>query len=222
MPNKTIVSSNKLVCLVGGGPIAKDAISAVSSHVGLFVGVDSGADHLLAAKVAPAAVVGDLDSLSDQARAAFSGYLHHIAEQSTTDFEKALIRIDAPCMLALGFTGGRLDHTLSVLNVMAQHMDKPVILIDAEDVSFIAPMGRTTFQADRDTRVSIMPVGTANVTASGLQWPFENMRMTPDGFTSPSNAASGGCISLETDGPVLVTLPQERLPIALQVVSRAE
>ncbi|MEJ8559894.1 thiamine diphosphokinase [Yoonia sp. GPGPB17] len=222
MPNKTIVSSDKPVCLVGGAPIAKDAISAVLSLVECFVGVDSGTDHLLAANVTPAAVVGDLDSLSDQARAAFTGCLHHIAEQSTTDFEKALTRIDAPCILGLGFTGGRLDHTLSVLNVMAQHMDKAVILIDAEDVSFIAPLGRTAFQADRDTRVSITPVGMANVTVSGLQWPFQNMCMTLNGFSSPSNAASGGSISIDTDGPVLITLPRALLPIALQAAARAE
>ncbi|EBA12729.1 thiamine pyrophosphokinase [Roseobacter sp. CCS2] len=207
---------------MGGAPIEEGAISAVLSHVSAFIGVDGGADHLLAGHVTPAAVIGDLDSLSDQARATFGACLHKVAEQSTTDFEKALIRVQAPCMLGLGFTGGRLDHTLSVLNVMARHVQKAVILLDAEDVSFIAPLGRTTFQADKDTRISIMPVGTATVTVAGVQWPFDAQRMTPDSFTSPSNAASGGPVTMETDGPVLITLPRAHLQTALQAAVRAK
>ena len=217
-----IVASDKPVCFVGGAPIANGAISAVSSHVGAFVAVDSGADHLLAAKVAPAAVIGDLDSLSDQARATFQDCLHEITEQSTTDFEKALTRVAAPLVIAIGFTGGRLDHALSVLNVLSRNAQRAVLLLDAEDVSFVAPFRHITFEAEQDTRVSVMPLGTAKVTLSGVRWPFVDMLMTADGFTSPSNAALGGPVTLQTDGPVLVTLPRALLQTAMQAAVRAE
>ncbi len=221
LSNKPIVASDKPVCLVGGAPIAKDAISAVSDHAGAFVGVDGGADHLLAADMRPAAVIGDLDSLSDQARATFHDCLFEVTEQSTTDFEKALTRVAAPMVLGLGFTGGRLDHSLSVLNVMAQHLQRAILLIDREDASFIAPLGQITFDLPAGTRVSIMPLGAAKVTVTGLRWPFADMAMAPDGFTSPSNAALGGHVSLQTDGPVLVTLPQAHLRTAMQAAVRA-
>lgn len=186
------------------------------------MGVDGGADHLLAAGVTPAAVIGDLDSLSDRARATFQACLHHVPEQATTDFEKALTRTAAPIVLALGFTGGRLDHVLCVLNVVARHPERAVLLVDAHDVSFIAPTGHVAFDAKAGMRVSLMPVGAATVTVSGLRWPFAQMPMTPDGFTSPSNAAIGGMVTIETDGPVLVTLPRAELAAAMKAAVRAK
>jgi len=221
LSNKPIVASDKPVCLVGGARIAKDAISAVSTHAGAFVGVDAGADHLLAADVRPAAVIGDLDSLSDQARATFQTCLFEVTEQSTTDFEKALTRVAAPMVLGLGFTGGRLDHSLSVLNVMARHVQRAILLIDRDDVSFVAPLGQVAFYLPHGTRVSIMPLGAATVTVTGVRWPFAEMVMAPNGFTSPSNAALGGRISLQTDGPVLITLPQAHLQTAMPASARA-
>jgi thiamine pyrophosphokinase len=220
LSSETIVSNDSPVCFVGGASIAENAISAVFSHVEAFIGVDGGADHLLAASVTPAAVIGDLDSLSAQARATFGPQLCYVAEQLTTDFEKALIRVKTPLVLALGFTGGRLDHTLSVLSVMARYDDRAIILVDAQDVSFVARLGQTSFDVPEDVRVSIMPLTVATVTVSGLQWPFTETRMTMDGFTSASNAAIGGAVSIQTDGPVLVTLPRAFLPIAMQAAAR--
>lgn len=222
MPNKPIVASHNPVCLVGGAPIAENAILAVFSLVNTYVGVDGGADHLLAAGITPAAVIGDLDSLSDQARATFADQLRLVPEQTTTDFEKALTRIVAPMVLCLGFTGGRLDHALAVLNVLARHPERAVLLLDAHDASFLAPMGRVAFKVAQGTRVSIMPLGEATVTVSGLRWPFAQTRMRPDGFTSPSNEATGGNVTIETDGPVLVTLPRAHLAAAMKAVVRAE
>ncbi|KQB95459.1 thiamine pyrophosphokinase [Loktanella sp. 1ANDIMAR09] len=221
MPGKPIVSSNNAICLVGGAPIADDAISSVFTFVNSFVGVDGGADHLLAAGVTPAAVIGDLDSLSDAARATFAQQLNHIPEQSTTDFEKALTRVSAPVVLGVGFTGGRLDHALSVLNVLARYAERAVLLVDAHEVSFLAPLGHVAFTAAPGTRISLMPLGQATVTFSGVRWPFTQTRMAPDGFTSPSNEASGGAVTIEADGPVLVTLPRAHLALAMKAAVRA-
>lgn len=216
-----IVSSSGLVCLVGGAKLEKTAISAVFPLVDAFIGVDGGADHLLQAGILPAAVVGDLDSLSDQARDAFRDRLCHISEQSTTDFEKALSRVAAPMILALGFTGGRMDHALSVLNVMARLSDRAVILADDHDVCFVPRIGATQFSLPKDTRVAIMPLGPAAVTVRGLQWSFAETVMEPAGYISPSNAARGGIVEINTNGPVLITLPRVHLPTALQAAARA-
>jgi thiamine pyrophosphokinase len=207
---------------VGGAQIADNAISAVSALVCGFVGVDGGADHLLAADVTPISVIGDLDSLSDQARATFADRLCHVTEQSTTDFEKALVRVSAPLVLCIGFTGGRMDHILSVLNVMAQLADRAIILIDEDNVCFVAKSGQTTFEADRGARISIMPLANAMVTVTGLVWNFADTLMSPSGFTSPSNAASGGDVTILADGPVVVSLPRALLPTAMQAAVRAE
>ena len=51
---------------------------------------------------------------------------------------------------------------------------------------------------------------------------FRDQPMTLDGFTSPSNIAQGGAVTLTTSDPVLVTLPQAQLATALQAAARAE
>lgn len=222
MSNLSIVSSSGLVCLVGGAPIATSAIAAVLPLVKTFVGVDGGADHLRAAGVVPQAVIGDLDSLTVAAREAFAGQLYQVDEQETTDFEKALLRVEAPCILGLGLTGGRMDHSLSVLNVMARYAARAIVLANADDVCFVARQGRTTFGLPAQTRISLMPLYHAQVSLSGVVWPFDDRRMQPTGFTSPSNAALGGPVICDVAGPVLVTLPRAHLTTALQAAVRAE
>lgn len=220
MRNEIIVSNAMPLCLVGGAAATVDEINAISQWVGGFVAVDSGADILLDARLEPVVVIGDLDSLSPEARATFAHRLHRIDEQSTTDFEKALSRIAAPAMIALGFTGGRMDHILSVLGVMLRYPEQPVILTDVHDVSFLVPAGQTVFALPQGTRVSLMPVAPATVSLAGVVWPFAQTLMQMAGFTSPSNAALGGEVTVKTDAPILVTLPRAHLATALKAVVR--
>lgn len=217
-----IVSGLDPVCLVGGVRASRDIITLVSQWVGAWVAVDGGADTLLGTNWLPEAVIGDLDSLSPVARATFADRLHHISEQSTTDFEKALVRVAAPAVIAVGFTGGRMDHQLSVLSVMTQHAARRVILVDDTDVSFLALAGQTKVSLPEGTRISLMPVTPATVTLTGVQWPFADQAMQMDGFTSPSNAASGGTVTITCDAPVLATLPLACLASVLQAVVPAK
>jgi thiamine pyrophosphokinase len=216
-----IVSSSSVVALVGGASLGNTELATISPLVSAFVGVDGGADHLLRANLAPAAVIGDLDSVSPKARAAFADVLCHISEQSTTDFEKTLVRVASPVVVALGFTGGRMDHTLSVLNVMARYPDRAVVLTNDDDVCFLAQIGTTNLGFPMGTRVSVMPLGQAVVSLQGVRWPFAKTTMTPDGFTSPSNETTTNDVILETDGPVLITLPRAHLETALKAAVRA-
>ena len=217
-----IVSDTSAVCLVGGAQIAETALRAVSGLTDSFVAVDSGADFLAARGVTPKAVIGDLDSISDDTRKRFASLICHVAEQETVDFEKALLRVSAPLVLAIGFTGGRLDHTLAVLHVALRHIGRAVVLVDADDASFLAPQGRIALPLDAGTRISVMPIApVAAISLSGVQWPFTDRAMTAGGFTSPSNRASGGEVVLQTSDPVLVTLPLAQLAHAATAAVRA-
>lgn len=222
MNEAIIVSDDKPVCLVGGAKIEKRSFSADFPFVNSFVGVDGGADHLLLAGLHPAAVIGDLDSISAQARVTFADVVCHISEQETTDFEKALTRVAAPVVLALGFTGGRMDHTLAVLSVMARHIDRAVLLIDEDDVSFMANPAGTDLTLPEGARISLMPLADVRVTATGLRWPVVDMALAPAVRTSSSNEASGDPIHVQTSGPLLITLPRPHLPQALTAIVRAE
>ncbi len=222
MTNDIIVSSNGPVCFVGGAKIGNKALGADFANVNSFVGVDGGADHLLAAGIAPVAVIGDFDSLSDKARATFADVLCHVSEQDTTDFEKALTRVTAPLIYALGFTGGRIDHILGVLNVMARYPDRAVLLVDDDDVSFVITHRLENLELPANSRISLMPLAALVVSATGLRWPLADFAMHPAGKTSGSNATSGEPVHIRTNGPLLVTLPRAHLATAVTAVARAE
>ncbi len=213
-----IVSIHDIVGLVGGASIHPKEVAAISSFVDRYIAVDGGADHLLKAEKMPDAVIGDLDSLSDHARATFADRLCHISDQSTTDFEKAMTRLKARAVIALGFTGGRMDHVLAVLNVLVRYRDKRVILADADDVSFLAAQGQTTLQLPLGTRISLMPLDEARVSLTGVVWPFANVQMHPGGFVSPSNAVAADVVEIDAQGPALITLPRAHLAAALKAV----
>ena len=215
MLHPNIVSSASAICLVGGAALTGTAFATVAPYVGGFVGVDSGADHLLAGGITPLAVIGDLDSVSPQARAAFADRLWQIPEQETTDFEKALTRVTAPFVIALGFTGGRMGHALSVLNVMARRPDSEVFLVDGDDVSYLAPQGDSVVDLPAGTRVSLMPLGDVRASVAGVAWPFTDWALHPVGRNSASNMATGGPVRVSAQGPLLVTLPQSCLAAAL-------
>jgi len=218
VPKNEIVSAHDIVCMVGGASIDPAQIETVSAFVHKYIAVDAGADHLLQAGKLPVLVVGDLDSLSEHARATFADQLCLISDQNTTDFEKAVTEVSAKAIIALGFTGGRMDHTLSVLNALALHNVTNLLLVDADDVSFLARQGRTTLQLPIATRISLMPLDQATVSVDGVQWPFTDQLMGPTGFISPSNAVASDVVTIDVDGPVLITLPQSHLAIALQAV----
>lgn len=220
MPDPAIVSSSGLVGLVGGARIEPTDLAELSRLVTHLVGADGGADHLLAAGLEPAAIIGDMDSISDAARAAFAEQLHAVAEQETTDFEKALMRIDAACILAIGFTGGRMDHALSVLNVLARYRHRAVVLLDESDASFMLPDRPVTLNLPSETRLSLMPLAELRATATGLRWPLHDRVLHPAGTVSSSNAVAEGAVKLQADGPLLVTLPRAHLAQAVTAAAR--
>lgn len=222
MSNHHIVSSSGIVGLVGGARIERTDIAELLPLVTDVVAADGGADHLLAAGLTPSAVIGDMDSISDRARAAFAEQMYHIAEQETTDFEKALSRIDAACVLALGFTGGRMDHALAVLNVLARNRERPVVLVDGNDASFILPAAPIALTMPMGARISLMPLSDVRVTATGLRWPLADAALHPTGMVSASNAVAGEKVTLQASGPLLVTLPRAHLGAALRAVVPAQ
>ena len=205
--NELIVHSSDPVVLVGGAELGPQDINIFQTRNAIFVGVDGGADHLWAAGIVPQAVIGDLDSLSDAARSAFSKLLYKVSEQDTVDFEKALTRVDAPIVYAIGFWGGRVDHSLAVLNVLARHADRVVILVGPSDASRVIADKSVTYALPVGTRLSLMPMGACNVTTTGLEWDLAAAQLAPDAAGSPSNAVAAPRVQVQTDGPLLVTVP---------------
>ncbi|MEX3014571.1 thiamine diphosphokinase [Gymnodinialimonas hymeniacidonis] len=214
---------NAPVALVGGGFVGDPAFELSKTHAKIFVGVDGGGDEILRRGADPVAVIGDLDSFSAAGRAAIpSENLIHVAEQDSTDFEKALSRLSAPLILAIGFTGARLDHELAAMHALVRFPQQPVVLIGAEDVVLHLP-AQMTLDLPEGTRVSLFPMDGVTVGLQGLEWSFEALDLHPARKIGTSNRASGGAVHLRADRPgCLLLLPLDTLEAVIAALAAAD
>ncbi len=209
------VKSQFGVTLVGGAPFGASALAHALALAPALVAADGGANQLLRLGARPLAVLGDMDSITVAARAAFEDVLHPISAQDDTDFDKSLAAIAAPFVLGLGFLGARMDHGLAVLSGLLHRPDLPVFLLGARDVIFLAPP-RLDLNLPKGTRVSLFPLAAVTGQSTGLAWPIAGIDFAPDRRIGTSNQALGGPIRLEFDAPkMLVILPRAQLPSAL-------
>lgn len=212
-----VLASAAGVTLVGGGEVTAQDLSQALALAPVVAAADSGADRALAAGLMPEAVIGDLDSLSPQTRAAIpSDRLHRIAEQETTDFEKALLRIAAPFVLGVGFAGTRIDHLLAALNTLVRLRRPPCLLLAGEDLAFAAPPA-LSLGLPPGTRLSLCPLGPVTGTSRGLGWPIDGLTLDPAGFIGTSNQTTGP-VELALDGSCIVILPREQAPAAIRAI----
>lgn len=209
------VTARTGVTIIGGGTVTAEDAALARAHAPVIVAADGGAASALALGLMPDAVIGDLDSLPEATRAALPpGRIHRIAEQDSTDFEKCLSRIDAPFVLGIGLTGGRLDHTLAVLTAMMRPGPPPCLLLAAEEVAFRAPP-ELTLHLPPGTRFSLYPMGEVTGRSEGLRWPLDGLALSPATRVGTSNETAAPSQRLRLDGPCLVLLPRAHLGAAL-------
>lgn len=212
--NGAVLRSEAPVTLVGGGPLSEGDLSTALALAPTLVAADGGAGHCLAAGRAPVAVIGDMDSIPPEAAAAYADRLHPVEEQDSTDFDKALTRIDAPLVVAAGFLGGRLDHTLAALHGVALRADRPCLLVGPESLCAHLPPA-LALPLDPGTVVSLMPLAPVAVRSTGLRWPTDGLTLDPMARIGTSNEARGP-VTLAPDRPgLLLILPRAMLrPLA--------
>lgn len=210
MKNRILVSE-KALTLVGGGHVGPNDLTEAFVYAPTAVAADGGADAAWAAGIDLAAVIGDMDSISDGARAQIPpDRLHHIAEQDSTDFDKALRHISASVIVAVGFAGGRIDHQLAAFHTMIRHADRAIILLSAQDVVFVCP---PSFALDLGvgTRVSLFPMGLVTGQSVGLEWQINDLEFAPGTRSGTSNRALGPISVQMSDPMMLCLLPRDCL-----------
>ena len=204
------------VTLLGGGELAEGTVSELLTLAPNLVACDGAAAHALALGIRPARVIGDLDSLEDTTRAALDpATVFEIAEQDSTDFDKALRTTEAPLILGAGFMGGRLDHELACYNALVRRPERRCILVGRDDVVFHSP-GPLALDLAPGSRVSLFPMAAVTLAATGLEWSFDRLDLAPWGRVGTSNRAVADRVEILPDGPgLLVILPRTALPAAM-------
>lgn len=200
-----IVIKMEPVTLVGGADVNRSALNRAIVHAPSMVAADGGAAHILDQNLLPDAVIGDMDSLSDDLKARLpADSFYAIDEQDSTDFEKCLMRISAPLVLGLGFLGGRLDHQLAAFHGLMRFAEQRCILLGDEEVVFLCPPQlRLTFT--ERTPLSLFPLAPVTGDATGLHWSFEQLAFAPGQRIGTSNFANGD-VHLTMSAPAMLCI----------------
>lgn len=214
--------SERPVTLVGGGPVVPATFERARCLAPVIVAADGGADAALTLGAVPDAVIGDMDSISDAARARIGAdRLHPVAEQESTDFDKCLRSIAAPFVIAVGFDGSRMDHALAAFNTLVRNPAQRCILLGVQDAAFLAPAGRTVLHLSPGTRLSLFPIGPVTGRSRGLRWPIDGIGFAPDGRIGTSNLVTEARVTLDFSAAKMVAIvPAADLEAAVSAVAR--
>ena len=218
-----IVTQTGGVTLIGGGEVRAAELEAALALAPTLVAADGGANSALSLGHVPQATLGDLDSLTEAARARLpAGTVHHLPDQDTTDFEKCLGQIQARFIVAVGFLGQRQDHVLAVMSALAQHRGPPCLVLGAYDVIF-ALKGTTHLSLWHGARVSLMPMAPVTGTSKGLKWPIDGLDFAPSGQIGTSNHATSDSVEITVHGPgMLCLLAPEALASVVGALTEAQ
>ena len=218
---RPIVSENEPITLVGGAPVDAGLLAEGLSLAPKTVAADGGAKTLFDHGHHPLAVIGDLDSLAPDLQAQVpTGRLHRIAEQDSTDFEKCLLRIEAPLVVGLGFLGGRIDHQMAVQSVLVRYAHQRCLLIGMQDLICVVPP-QFALDLPVGTRVSLFPMAATKIASQGLHWPTDGVEFCPNGQIGTSNRCSGKLVLAPENRSMLLILPRKFAQLVATALQRA-
>ena len=163
--------------LIGNGETQEAVfLQHLARQADLILAADGGADRALSAGVRPDVIIGDLDSVSPQAKKILPAEKFiFVNNQNNTDLEKAL---DTQCTLT-GFVGGRWDFTFGNFLSVYPYLDKMDICVAGKGWK-IWPLTHSVTKTVRPgARVSLIPAADCqNVTLQGLVYPLEHANLS--------------------------------------------
>lgn len=194
-----------------GEPPSTALVRRAASMSDIIIAADGGYRLLQEARVEPDLLIGDFDSLesglADDARLSGIETESLSAEKDITDTEYAVQRareLGADNILLLGATGGRMDHFLGNLAVLAACARDGVRAQIEDDTQTIRVIdGDCVVEGAPGDTISLHPVaGTATVHASGLHYPLDGLQLESTAARGVSNIFTERQAHISTTSPL--------------------
>ena len=210
--------SKQIVVVVSGGESPSPTAARLVPTGATVVAADRGLEHALALGLEVSVAVGDFDSASpevvDVAAASGVRIVRHPPEKDASDLELALdtaLELAPARILVLAGRGGRLDHELSTLLLLASSR-----YASAEVDAFLGETRVHAIHRERELDgepgelLTLLPVhgDAVGVTTEGLAYPLRGERLEAGTSRGVSNVFEGtrARISLEA-GALLAIRP---------------
>lgn len=162
--------------VIGGGDLPVHPLPCKWLQHNRLVCCDGAANQWLHSDRKPWRIVGDGDSLSEEALRVFADIIRINPDQETNDQTKAVyyLRTKGYKKIALlGATGRREDHTLGNISLLIDYMHQGLeTRIYTDHGVFIPCSGTHSFCCPAGTAVSIFSFGTQGMTSTGLAYPI--------------------------------------------------
>ena len=213
MPQQTVI-------VVAGGERDLDAVP-IDTTGALVIGADSGVDFALALGLHVDVAVGDFDSVSseglERVKADGARIESHPSAKDQTDLELALheaMRLGATELLVLGVGGGRLDHLMANLLLLASPDYAPcrIRAVAGSARVHIARGGEPTteLRGEVGELLTLLAVGgpAKGITTHGLLYRLDGESLPAGTSRGVSNVVESTPASVELeDGTLLAIFP---------------
>ena len=182
-----------LLIIANGQKEDKTFIKTCAKAADFILALDGGADTALKAAVMPNLVLGDLDSISPNAKNKIGKEkLLKVSRQDNTDLEKGLdfaryFKVQNITIICA--QGGRLDFTLSNFSSVFNYIDKANIVFKTSACDIYPLKKSAKFACKKGAKISLIPMGnTTGLTLKNLKYPLKNATFKI-GQTAVSNIA---------------------------------
>jgi thiamine pyrophosphokinase len=177
---------------------------------GRIICCDGSTENLLKAGYIPDAIVGDMDSISEQIANRYSDRIFRDDNRETNDLTKAVswcVGRGYTDLVIVGATGKREDHTIGNISLIAEYT-KEVKVIMVTDTGILLPFLKSSkvssFPGQRVSVFSIDP--ETEISSQGLLYPLERKKIK-NWWVATLNEALGDSFTLEFNhGRVIVYL----------------
>jgi thiamine pyrophosphokinase len=170
---------------------------------------DGSAQSLVLMGLKPDAIVGDMDSLTDDLAKMFADRIFPDKNQDTNDLTKAVswcIDMGYKDLVIVGATGKREDHTLGNISLLAEYV-RELNVIMVTDTGVLYPfLKSSTISSFPGQQISIFSIDPeTQVTSLGLRYPLSGTKIK-NWWCATLNESLGDNFSLEFDGRLIVYL----------------
>lgn len=216
----TRTTVQKVAVVLNGRFGPPERLLALLERADRVIAADGGANWLMDHGRAPDLLVGDLDSVRPEVLARLQAQgcqiQQHPPAKDETDAELALIAAAAlgPQEIAiLGALGGRIDHALANLALLAMPALRGIRVTIWDDTSAIwLAQDETEIEGAPGDTVSLLPWGgdARGIVTEGLAYPLrgETLRMGPSRGVSNMLEARSARVTLQEGSLLVVHTPQ--------------
>jgi len=170
---------------------------------------DGAADKLIGFGLKPHVIIGDMDSLSQEARRTYASILIRDEDQESNDLTKAVrycMDMGHSSVSILGATGLREDHTLGNISLMLEYFPVIEVRMISDYGIFILVKSGEKIDSFPGERISVFSVDNrVRVHASGLKYPLNDLQLS-NWYTASLNQATSDhfVLDFESHLPLII------------------